>query len=104
MPPQTYRLFGHNSKRMTLEQILSSCKIKLGKIGAEDIIFYPGPDHSVIVMDQSERCTALRGMEILKKGMGYPIFYGDKVTITFEDEATEMEIHYKNLKPSEREV
>ena len=104
VPPQTYRLFGHNSKRMTLEQILSSCKIKLGKIGAEDIIFYPGPDHSVIVMDQSERCTALRGMEILKKGMGYPIFYGDKATITFEDEATEMEIHYKNLKPSEREV
>lgn len=103
VPPQTYRLFGRNSKRMTLEQILSSCKIKLGKIGAEDIIFYPGPDHSVIVMDQSERCTALRGMEILKKGMGYPIFYGDKVTVTFEDEATEMELHYKNLKPSERE-
>lgn len=103
VPPQTYRLFGRNSKRMTLEQILSSCKIKLGKIGAEDIIFYPGPDHSVIVMDQSERCTALRGMEILKKGMGYPIFYGDKVTVTFEDEATEMELHYKNLKPSERD-
>lgn len=103
VPPQTYRLFGRNSKRMTLEQILSSCKIKLGKIGAEDIIFYPGPDHSVIVMDQSERCTALRGMEILKKGMGYPIFYGDKVTVTFEDEATEIELHYKNLKPSERE-
>lgn len=103
VPPQTYRLFGQNSKRMTLEQVLSSCKIKLGKIGAEDIIFYPGPDHSVIVMDQSECCTALRGMEILKKGMGYPIFYGDKVTVTFEDEATEMELHYKNLRPSERE-
>lgn len=103
VPPQTYRLFGRNSKRMTLEQILSSCKIKLGKIGAEDIIFYPGPDHSVIVMDQSEHCTALRGMEILKKGVGYPIFYGDKVTVTFEDESTEMELYYKNLKPSERE-
>lgn len=103
IPPQTYRLFGQNSVRMTLNQILCSCKIKFGKIGAEDIIFYPGPDHSVIIMDQSERCTVLRGMEILKKGMGYPIFYGEKVTITFEDEATEMEIHYKNLKPSERE-
>lgn len=103
IPPQTYRLFGRNSVRMTLNQILSSCKIKFGKIGAEDIIFYPGPDHSVIIMDQSERCTVLRGMEILKKGMGYPVFYGEKVTITFEDEATEMEIHYKNLKPSERE-
>lgn len=103
IPPQTYRLFGRSSGRMTLNQILTSCRIKFGKIGAEDIIFYPGPEHSVIIMDQSERCTVLRGMEILKKGMGYPVFYGEKITITFEDETTEMEIHYKNLKPSERE-
>ena len=103
VPPQSYRLFGRNSGRITLNQILTSCKIKFGKIGADDIIFYPGPEHSVIIMDQSERCTALRGTEILKKGVGYPVFYGEKVTITFEDEATEMEIHYKDLKPSERE-
>lgn len=102
IPPQTYHLFGRNSGRMTLGQILTSCKIKLGRIGEEDIIIYPGPDHSVIIMDQSERCTVLRGMEILKKGMGYPVFYNEKITITFEDESTEMEIHYKNLKPSER--
>lgn len=103
VPPQTYRLFGRSSTRLTLNQILTSCKMKFGKIGAEDIIFYPGPEHSVIVMDQSEGCTVLRSSEILKKGMGYPVFYGEKVTITFEDEATEMEIHYRNLKPSERE-
>lgn len=102
VPPQSYQLFGRNSGRMTLGQILTSCKIKLGRIGEEDIIIYPGPDHSVIIMDQSERCTVLRGMEILKKGMGYPVFYNEKITITFEDESTEMEIHYKNLKPSER--
>lgn len=102
VPPKTYRLFGQNGGRMTLQNILTSCQIKLGKIGAEDIILYPGPDHSIIVMDQSERCTALRGTEILKKGMGYPVFYNEKITIIFEDEATEMEIHYKNLKPSER--
>jgi uncharacterized protein YegL len=104
VPPQTYQLFGRNSGRMTLDQILSACKIKLGKIGEEDIIIYPGPDHSVIIMDQSERCTVLRGMEILKKGMGYPVFYNEKITITFEDESTEMEVHYKNLKPSERKA
>lgn len=103
VPPQSYRLFGRNSGRMTLNQILTNCKIKFGKIGADDIIFYPGPERSVIIMDLSERCTVLRGTEILKKGMGYPVFYGEKVTITFEDEATEMEVHYKDLKPSERE-
>lgn len=102
IPPQTYRLFGRSAGRLTLNQILSSCGIKFGKIGAEELIFYPGPDHSVIMMDQSERCTVLRGTEILKKGIGYPVFYNEKITITFEDERTEMEIHYKNMKPSER--
>ncbi|NLL80374.1 MAG: hypothetical protein GX234_11455 [Clostridiales bacterium] len=86
---------------MNLNQILVSCGIKFGRIGAEDVIFYPGPDRSLIIMDQSEKCTVLRGTEILKKGMGYPVYYNEKITITFEDEMTEMEIHYKNLKPRE---
>ena len=44
----------------------------------------------------------MRGTEIVKKGMGYPIFYNEKITIAFEDEMTEMEIHYKNISPGER--
>jgi len=102
IPPQTFRLFGRKGGRMTLDWILNSCGLKFGKIGADDITFYPGPDQSIIIMDQSERCTVLRGTEILKKGMGYPVFFDEKLTICFEDETTEMEIHYKNLKPSER--
>ena len=53
-------------------------------------------------MDQSEQCTVMRGMEILKKGIGYPVNYNEKITATMEDGVTELEIHYKNLKPSER--
>lgn len=101
VPPQMFRLFGHKSSRMTLEWILNACRIRLGKIGEEDIIFYPGPDKALIVMDQSEHCTVMRGTEILKKGMGYPVFYDEKLTVTFEDGITEMEIHYKKLKPGE---
>lgn len=104
IPPQTYRLFGRQSVRMSLNQILVSCGIKFGKIGAEDIIFYPGPDKALIIMDQSEKCTVLRGTEILKKGMGYPVYFNEKVTVSFEDEVTEMEIHYKNLKPGEMDI
>ncbi len=104
IPPQTFRLFGRQGGRLSLDRILTDCGIKFGKIGAADIIFYPGPDQSVIIMDQSERCTIMRGTELLKKGMGYPVFYNEKITVSFEDEATEMEIHYKNLKPSEREA
>ncbi len=103
IPPQTYRLFGKQSKEITLYQILNTCSISLGDIGAEGISFYPGSNHSLIVIDQSEGCTILRGMEIVKKGVGYPIYYNGKLTVTFEDGVTEMEIHYKNLKPSEQE-
>ena len=104
VPPQTYRLFGRQGGPLTLAQILSSCEVKLGKVGEEGIVFYPGPDHSVIVTDQSEHCTVLKKMEILKKGTGYPVYYNEKITITFEDGITEMEVHYKNLKPSEKQA
>ena len=101
--PQTYRLFGRQSAKITLNQILSFCGIRFGKIGAEDIAFYPGYDKSLVVMDQSEKCTVMRGTEILKKGMGYPIYYNGKITVTFEDGITEIELYYKNLKPNEYE-
>ncbi len=101
VPPQTYRLFGRRSGQLTLEQILAACQIRLGKIGAEDIALCPGPDHSFILTDRSQDCTVMRGMEILRKGIGYPVFYNEKVTVSFEDGDTEMEIYYKSLKPSE---
>ncbi len=103
VPPQTYRLFGRKSGRLTLDQILTSCGIRFGKIGADGILLYPGPDHSLIVLDQTEGCTVMRGMEILKKGTGYPVYYNAKITVSFEDEQTELELHYRNLKPGERE-
>lgn len=101
--PQTIRLFGRKSARITLEWVLNSCGIKLGNTGAGDIVFYPGPEKALVVMDQSEQCTVMRGMEILKKGIGYPVYYNEKLTVTMEDGITEMEIHYRNLKPGERE-
>lgn len=102
-PPQEYRLFGHTSGRISLKQILDSCRIYYGERESGDIIFCPGPEHSVLLSDQSDRCTVMRGAEILKKGRGYPIYYNEKITITFYEEDTELELHYRNLKPSERE-
>lgn len=103
VPPQTYRLFGRQMTRIPLSQVLESCEIKFGKIGAENIIFCAGSDKALIAMDQSEKCTVLRGTEILKKGIGYPVYYNGKLTVIFEDGITEVEIHYKSIKPSERE-
>lgn len=103
VPPSTYRLFGRQSVQISLSQILNSCGIQLGKIGAEDIKLYPGPDKALIITDQSEKCTVLRGTEILKKGMGYPVHYNGKLTIVLEDGITEVEVYYKSLKPSEQQ-
>ncbi len=102
VPPQTYRLFGRSGSRLTLNQILTSCGLRFGRRAAKDIVFFPGPGHSLVIKDQSERCTVLRGTEILKKGTNYPIFYGEKLTVAFEEDAAELEFHYKALKPSER--
>ncbi|MCI9102079.1 MAG: VWA domain-containing protein [Lachnospiraceae bacterium] len=102
VPPQTYRLFGCEPGEMTLAQILKSCGIELGKIGGENIILYPGLNHAVMFKDLSENCTVMRGMEIMEKNRAYPVYYQEKITVLFEDEETEMEIHYKNLKPGER--
>lgn len=103
IPPQTYLLFGRRAVRIPLNQVLDSCNIKLGKKSAENIIFCAGPDKALIAMDQSADCTMLRGTEILKKGVGYPVYYNGKLTVVFEDGTTEIEIHYKSIKPSELE-
>lgn len=87
---------------MTLDWVLNSCNLGFRKIGADDVTFYPGPDQSIIVMDQSEWYTVLRGTEILREGMGYPTLLDRRLTIYSENETAEMEIYYKNLKPGER--
>ena len=45
----------------------------------------------------------MRGAEILRKETGYPVYYNEKLTVTFYEEGTEIEIYYKSLKPSEKE-
>ena len=101
IPPQTFRLFGKNAEWMTLTQILAPCGISIGRNKTDRIEFFPGPEHSLIVMDNSSQCTVYRGMEILRKGVEYPVSYNSKITVSFDDE-TVIEIHYQSLKPSER--
>ncbi|GLC80097.1 vWA domain-containing protein [Lacrimispora brassicae] len=103
IPPQTFRLFGKSAEWMTLTQILAPCGIPIGRNKTDRIEFFPGPEHSLIVMDNSPQCTVYRGMEILRKGVEYPVSYNSKITVSFDDE-TEIEIHYQSLKPSERTI
>ena len=43
------------------------------------------------------------GRELLIKGHSYHLYYGEKVTFIFDREDTEIEVHYRDLKPDERQ-
>ena len=42
------------------------------------------------------------GRELMLKGRSYHLYFHEKVTFIFDQEDTEIEVHYKDLKPNER--
>lgn len=102
IPPQTYNLYRIYSKaEITLAKILEDCGIKVLFEGADKISFVPGTNKSLVITNHSD-CSILKGRELLIKRHSYPIYFDEKLYITFEDEKSEMELHYKNVKPSDR--
>ena len=101
-PPESINLFARcNREMITLEWILDTCNLPLELKGAERIIFRPGDDRSLAIKNGS-KASALMGRELLAKGRTYHMYFHEKVTFIFEQEDTEIEVHYKDLKPSER--
>lgn len=101
-PPESINLFARcNREMITLEWILDTCNLPLTLKGAEKIIIRPGTDKSLIIKNNS-KAAALMGRELLLKGHSYHLYYHEKVTFIFDQEDTEIEVHYKDLKPNER--
>lgn len=101
-PPESINLFARcNRDVITLEWILDICNIPLNLKGAEKIIIKPGDDKSIVIKN-SGRATVMKGRELLAKGRAYHLYYHEKVTFIFDQEDTEIEVHYKDLKPNER--
>lgn len=102
IPPQSINLYSKYSRdEITLQWILKTCNIRLPLMEAEKIIFKPGNKRALLVRNTSD-ATILKGRELLLKSQQYPIHFDEKITILFEEEEVELEIHYKNLKPNER--
>lgn len=102
IPPQSINLYSRYSKdEITLQWILETCKLQLPIKGAEKVVFKPGNKSALLVRNCSD-ATIIKGRELLLKSQQYPIHFDEKITILFEEEDIEMEIHYKNLKPNER--
>lgn len=101
IPPLTYNLFRLPSgKVMSLADVLDSCSVQEFFEGADKIYFKSGPNHNLILTNNSD-CTVMKNREILMKKKSYQITVGGKVDIIFEDETSELTFQYKDLKPSE---
>lgn len=101
-PPESINLFARcNREVITLEWILDACNLPLNLKGADRVVIRPGADKSLIIKN-SGRVTAMKGRELLEKGHSYHLYYHEKVTFIFDQEDTEIEVHYRDLKPNER--
>ena len=102
-PPESINLFARcNREMITLEWLLDVCNLPLNVRGAERIMIRPGDDRSLIIKNNS-KASVLMGRELLIKGHAYHLYYGEKVTFIFDQEDTEIEVHYRDLKPNERQ-
>lgn len=99
--PQTFDLFRWNGKEVSLREMLEKCQITAGFPGAEHIYFVAGKQGLLQVVNDSD-CTILIGTDILVKTRAHTLRYGEKIHVACEDEASELELHYKSVKPSER--
>lgn len=101
-PPESINLFARcNREVITLEWVLDVCNLPLQLKGADKIIMKPGDDRSIIIRNTG-KASALKNREVLIKGHSYHWYYQEKVTFIFDEDDTEIEVHYKDLKPSER--
>jgi len=102
--PQVFDLFRLGGKReVTLQTILDKCNITEGFSGSNGIRFIASSNGKIQVTHNSG-CTVLVGQEILRVNQKHALSYGMKLHITFEDEVSEMELHYKSVKPSEKKA
>lgn len=100
-PPLTYNLFRiPGGKKLSLQEILDGCEVDEPFEGADKIFFQPAAGHCLLLTNESD-CTLIQNREILMKGHSYQIGPNSKVDITFEDERSELALHYREVRPSD---
>lgn len=102
IPPARINLFAREDRNpFSFEWIRGRCRIDYKLQDADKLIFSGGENHTLYVMNRGD-VTAVHGSEILLREKKYALRYSDKLFLIFNDGEIEMEIHYKNMKPSER--
>lgn len=102
IPPASINLFARESRDpFSFDWVRARCGIGYRLRDADKLTFSGGEDHTLCIRNRGD-VTAVRGREILLRDKKYVLNYNDKLFLIFNDGEIEIEIHYKNMKPSER--
>ena len=99
--PCSIKLFGRSRKNITFEWIKDRCGIEYQLADADQIRFSGGKDHALCFKNNGY-ATIVKENQILKREKKYSLYYGEKILLIFNSGGTELELYYKNIKPSER--
>ncbi|MDH6353201.1 uncharacterized protein YegL [Brevibacillus sp. 1238] len=86
-------------QRITLHELFSSLDVNEHLPEAHKIYFQPGKNQTLVMISHSQ-CTLQKGKDILPRHKKVVLHYNDKIYVTFEDHVTEIELRYKESKPS----
>ena len=99
--PQVFNLQRKQSnEKISLKDILNACKLNIGDESAKNIIFEPTMNKGLNLINNSYS-TIIKNGSLVTFEKSTNINFNEKISIILEDEVTELEIHYKSLKPSE---
>lgn len=99
--PQTFNLQRkETSKEINLKEILNACKINYYDNSSQNIVFEPSANKSLNLTNNSY-ATIIKNGSLVTFEKSININFNEKISIILEDEVTELELHYKSLKPSE---
>ena len=103
MPPASVNLYLRESREpFSFAWVKERCHLDMLLTDADKVLFRGGAEHTLCVKNKGN-VTMVCGKEILVWNKKCILHYNEKLLLIFNDGEIEMEIHYKNMKPSERE-
>lgn len=103
VPPASINLYKRESKEpFSFAWIKDKCRIDTKLTDADKVIFFGGKDNTLCVRNCGD-VTLFDGKDLLLRNKKYTLNYNEKLLAIFNDGEIELEIYYKNIKPSERQ-
>lgn len=103
VPPTSINLYKRGNKDpFSFAWVKDKCRIDAKLKDADKVVFFGGKDNTLCVRNGGD-VTLFNGKDILLRSKKYTLNYNEKLLAIFNDGEIEVEIHYKNIKPSERQ-